>query len=151
MPGADIATYALPGPHPNAGCEAYDVTSGGVVIGQVWGDNRSSGDAVFQYRHNSGEIRTSTDGTSLASSTFSGVPTRTCLTCHVAHGTAANIDVAGGMDAVFLTTPADPLAATTWGANNMGASLNGDSTLLRMDGRTICMRCHAGDVGAAFP
>jgi predicted CXXCH cytochrome family protein len=115
--------------------DTTDVTVGRPALGSFigWGDARK-GDDIFQYRHNSGEVRGSSDGVWAQSGTaFTGVG-KTCLTCHVAHGTAAS-----AMTATIVANPiTDP--------NNNGSSLAGDSVLLRMDGRTICLRCHANSV-----
>ncbi len=68
----------------------------------------SSGDAVFSYRHQSNA---------------NGV---NCLSCHVAHGSAAQMSGFAGMQA---TVP--------------GVSLQpSDSALLRLDNRGVCEYCH---------
>lgn len=87
----------------------------------VWGDNRPSGDNTYMYRHSSGDIRASMDGTVTAGAGTS--LSRSCVACHVSHGT---------------TSAATALAA--------GATLTHDSALLRMDNRSICLRCHASSV-----
>lgn len=91
------------------------------ATGPGWGDNGDSGDLTYHYRHGAGDIRLSMDGTSLAGAGTS--VGRSCVACHVAHGTAAQMTA---------------LAS--------GASLSADSALLRMDNRSLCLRCHAGDV-----
>ena len=95
-----------------------------------WADVRGSGDSAHQYRHDSGDVlRNSTDGTFAArDGTTVG---RSCLVCHVAHGTSAVVD--GAVNASSVEA--------------VGRSLAGDSALLRMDERTICLSCHLGDVG----
>ena len=86
-----------------------------------WGDNASSGDLTYHYRHAAGDIRLSMDGTVAAGAgTSIG---RSCVACHTAHGSSAQMTAL---------------------ANS--ASLAADSALLRMDNRSICLRCHAGDV-----
>ena len=92
-----------------------------------WGDNSPSGDTTYMYRHTSGDIRASMDGT-VAAGTGTSVK-RSCVACHVAHGTASAAD-----------------SVATDGVNASTASLAGGSVLLRMDGRTICLRCHASSV-----
>jgi predicted CXXCH cytochrome family protein len=87
----------------------------------VWGDNRPSGDTTYMYRHTSGDLRASMDGTVSADTRTS--LGRACVACHVAHGT---------------TAAADSLASN--------ASLAKGSVLMRMDNRSICLRCHAGAV-----
>jgi predicted CXXCH cytochrome family protein len=87
----------------------------------VWGDNRPSGDNIYMYRHTSGDLRASMDGTVSADTRTS--LGRACVACHVAHGTTA--------------------ASNTLASN---ATLAGSSALLRMDNRSICLRCHAGGV-----
>ena len=104
------------------GCEAGASTSS--TTGYVWGDNRSSGDTLYAYRHASGDIRVSMDGTSAVGAGTS--LSRACSACHVAHGTTAISDTYGAGD--------DPLTA--------------DSALLRMDGRSQCARCHGFTVVA---
>ena len=79
-------------------------------------------------------IRASADGTYVPSSVANmTAPTslgRSCMACHVAHGTTAAMT-------------ADAAAANL----ATGANAEGDSTLLRMDNRSICLRCHASAVG----
>jgi predicted CXXCH cytochrome family protein len=91
------------------------------ATGPGWGDNGDSGDLTYHYRHSSGDIRLSMDGTSLAGT--GTTVSRSCVACHTAHGTSAQ-----------MTALAN------------GASLAADSALLRMDNRSTCLRCHAGDV-----
>jgi predicted CXXCH cytochrome family protein len=98
-----------------------------------WADTRKADD-IFMYRHNSGDVRGSNDGAWNQSATAFTSVGKTCLTCHVAHGTAAS--------AMTATLVADPINDP----DNDGNSLAGDSVLLRMDGRTICLRCHASSV-----
>jgi len=100
-------------------CEAVVSTTTGALTG--WGDNGSSGDSLYMYRHASGDIRLSSDG---ATNFGNGASvSRACVACHVAHGTTA--------------------AASTLAAS---ATLSNDSALLRMDNRAICLRCHAGNI-----
>ena len=100
-------------------CQAVVSTTTGLITG--WGDNGDSGDNVLKYRHASGDIRISSDGANAAGAGTS--LSRACNACHVSHGTTA--------------------AMTTLASN---ASLATGSTLLRMDNRSICLRCHAPDV-----
>lgn len=104
-----------------------DSTTGALLS---WGDSGSSGDTVYTYRHTSGDIRVSTDGTNAAGAGTS--VSRACAACHVAHGTSSNPDPA----------PGNGVDAGTAGVG----SLAGGSILLRMDGRTVCLRCHASSV-----
>jgi len=104
-------------------CEPVFSASTGLLTG--WGDNGPSGDNTYMYRHASGDIRLSMDG-----ATAKGAGTsvsRSCVACHVAHGTSAQM--------------------TTLAANATLAK--GSSVLLRMDNRSVCLRCHASDVN--FP
>ena len=71
-----------------------------------------SGDAVFKYRHVSGGI---------------AEDAANCLQCHVAHGSNAQ------MDGTFSSSIKGP---------NGEAVTSGDSRLLRMDNRGICIMCH---------
>jgi predicted CXXCH cytochrome family protein len=99
-------------------CEPV-VNATGTLTG--WGDNGDSGDTTYHYRHAAGDIRLSMDGTVAAGAGTS--ISRSCMACHVAHG----------------TTAASNAAASS-------ATLSGDSALLRMDNRSICLRCHASGV-----
>jgi predicted CXXCH cytochrome family protein len=108
--------------HPVDPVRCLPVVSATTGLLTGWGDNGDSGDDVYTYRHNSGDIRASMDGTVAAGAGTS--LSRACAACHVSHGTTA---------------------ASTSLAN--GATLAHDSALLRMDNRSICLRCHAGDVG----
>jgi predicted CXXCH cytochrome family protein len=98
-------------------CEAV-VNSTGSLTG--WGDNGPSGDSQYKYRHASGDIRLASDGTVAAGAGTS--VSRSCMACHVAHGTSA----------VMTTLALD--------------DLTNDSAMLRMDNRSICLRCHASSV-----
>jgi predicted CXXCH cytochrome family protein len=106
--------------HPTNPTECQAITdAAGVLTG--WGDNASSGDLTYHYRHGAGDIRLSMDGTVAAGAgTSIG---RSCVACHTAHGSSAQ-----------MTALAN------------GASLAADSALLRMDNRSICLRCHASNV-----
>jgi hypothetical protein len=99
-----------------------------------WGDNAGTGDATHAWMHSSGDVlRASSDGAYAPTATGMTAPTsvgRTCVACHVSHGTAAQMTIfAGRANQVYLEA---------------GVS---SSTLLRMDNRSLCLRCHAGDVG----
>lgn len=96
-------------------------TSGSAAGTWNWGDNRPSGDNTYMYRHTSGDLRASMDG--LYSADTRTTLGRACTACHVAHGTTA--------------------ASSTLAS---AATLAGDSALLRMDNRSICLRCHAGNI-----
>lgn len=96
-------------------------TATGALDTTKWGDNGTSGDALYMYRHASGDIRISMDGTSAAGAGTS--VSRSCVACHVAHGTTA--------------------ASTALASS---ATLAGDSALLRLDNRSVCLRCHASSV-----
>lgn len=118
--------------HPTECVGTSVVSASGAIAGVpagtvVWGDASPSGDTTYMYRHTSGDIRAAMDGTSTAGSGSS--VSRSCVACHVAHGTSAVADpVANGFDA------------------DADGSLAGGSVLMRMDGRTICLRCHASSV-----
>jgi hypothetical protein len=94
-------------------------TTTGALTG--WGDDGPSGDLTYMYRHSSGDIRISMDGATAAGAGTS--VSRSCVACHVSHGTAAQ-----------MTTLAD------------AGSLAHGSVLLRMDNRSVCLRCHANTV-----
>ena len=105
--------------HPTHPGECEAIVGGTGLTG--WGDNASSGDLTYHYRHAAGDIRLSMDGTTAAGAGTS--VSRSCVACHTAHGTAAT-----------MTALAN------------GASLAADSALLRMDNRSTCLRCHASSV-----
>ena len=86
-----------------------------------WGDNGDSGDLTYHYRHAAGDIRLSMDGATAAGAGTS--VSRSCMACHVSHGTAA-------VSTAFAS----------------GSTLAADSALLRMDNRSVCLRCHASNV-----
>lgn len=96
-------------------------TAAGVFDTTHWGDNGPSGDNTYMFRHTSGDIRLSMDGTVAAGAGTS--VSRACAACHVSHG----------------TTSASTVLASS-------ATLAGDSALLRMDNRSVCLRCHASTV-----
>jgi hypothetical protein len=131
--GVTLPVYAdadglAPWIHPTHPVDCQPITDAvtGALTG--WGDNSPSGDPTYMYRHTSGDVlRPSADGTTAAGAGTS--VSRACAACHVAHGTAAVAD-----------------AVATDGVNASTASLAGGSVLLRMDGRTICLRCHASDI-----
>ena len=100
-------------------CQPVVSTTTGLITG--WGDDGNSGDNVLMYRHASGDIRPSSDGTQTQGAGTS--VSRACTACHVSHGTTA-----------AMSTLAN------------SASLATGSTLLRMDNRSMCLRCHAGNV-----
>lgn len=125
QPDADgLAPYSHPVDPIN--CQPVVSATTGLITG--WGDNTPRGDSTYMYAHSTGETRASMDGTVTAGTgTTQG---RSCVTCHVSHGTAAQM-TAFASDAT--------LAAVG------GADVN-NSTLLITDNRSICLRCHTGDV-----
>ncbi len=130
---------AVGGVHPTyPDCQRVTDATTGLLTG--WGDNGPSGDATYMFRHTSGDIRLSVDGTSAAGAGTS--LSRSCVACHVAHGTSAAANV--------VDDPANPGTDFNAGVADSGSvsggSLAGGSVLLRMDGRTICLRCHASNV-----
>jgi len=76
----------------------------------------TSGDSIFAYRHQS-------NGTGFAG-TSSTAPT--CVQCHVAHGSNA----ATGINGATVPLPG-------------GTATGRDSSLLRIDNRGVCEKCHA--------
>jgi len=138
------ADSAAPYIHPNNATRCEPVLNSDGTLAS-WGDNGTSGDSVYTYRHASGDVRYSADGANSQGTDLVGGTTalgatlkvntgktvtsisRSCVACHVAHGTTAVANTIGGVDA---------------GAIGIG-SLAGGSVLLRMDGRSICLRCHA--------
>jgi predicted CXXCH cytochrome family protein len=125
--GVTLTQYApVGGVHPVDPARCEPVYTGAVITG--WGDNGPSGDTTYMYRHSSGDIRTSMDGTAAAGS--GATVSRSCVACHVSHGTTAQM-TAFASDAT--------LAAVA------GNDVN-NSVLLRMDNRSVCLRCHATTV-----
>jgi len=110
---ADVSTVDA------AYCVAAASTSS--TTGFLWGDSRPSGDNTYMYRHASGDIRASVDGTNAAGAGTS--LSRSCMACHVSHGTTAAMTTAIAQD-----------------------DLTADSALLRMDNRSQCLRCHANGI-----
>jgi hypothetical protein len=111
-------------------CQPVTNTTTGLLTG--WGDNGDSGDLTYKYRHSSGDIRLSADG-----ATAKGAGTsvsRSCVACHVAHGSAAVMTTLASGATLVPVPPA---------GNN--------SVLLRMDNRSICLRCHASTVNFPVP
>ena len=125
VPIVDDADGVAPWIHPTDAvrCQPVTNTTGGLT---GWGDNGPSGDSTYMYRHASGDIRVSMDGATAAGAGTS--ISRSCVACHVAHGTTAT-----------MTTLASSASLVPNPTNN--------SVLLRMDNRTLCLRCHAGAVG----
>jgi predicted CXXCH cytochrome family protein len=122
VPIYDDADGLPPWIHPVDPVRCLPVVSSTTGVLTGWGDDGDSGDTVYRYRHSSGDIRASMDGTVTAGSGSS--VSRSCVACHTAHGTTAQ------MTAYALT---ETLAAPS-------------SVLLRMDNRSVCLRCHASDV-----
>ena len=85
------------------------------LAGATSGSN-ASGDAIFSYRH-------TTTGNSFAGNA-STAPT--CVQCHVAHGSNA---------AVGTNSAAVPLPGSS-------AARGANSSLLRIDNRGVCQKCH---------
>ena len=83
-----------------------------------------STDAIFKYRHN-----TSWSGSALRGTNYEGATgSRTCMTCHVSHGTAATM----GGDA----------ADASWQGIG-GTTGPSGSRLLTTNNRGVCRQCHS--------
>lgn len=85
-----------------------------------WSSSRStaSGDATFMYRHSTSKYRV-------------------CSTCHVSHGSNAIMNVnpaLGGTTSANVPFPD--------GAIHNKTATSGDSRLLKLDNRGICLECH---------
>jgi predicted CXXCH cytochrome family protein len=133
LPDQPDADNAAPWIHPGdaahvARCEPV-VNASGLLT--AWGDLGESGDSTYMFRHASGDIRPAMDGYVPATpSTTDGIQVkRSCMACHVAHGTSA------------LETGQAAIADSP---GVVGGSLVGDSALLRLNGRSMCLRCHSG-------
>lgn len=107
-------------------CQAVVSATTGLITG--WGDNGDSGDAVYMYRHASGDIRLSMDQSTAAGT--GATVSRACAACHVSHGTSS-----------AMTSLASDATLTAVAGNDVN-----NSTLLRMDNRSLCLRCHASTV-----
>jgi predicted CXXCH cytochrome family protein len=136
------ADKAAPWVHPVSPTRCEPVVDASTGALTAWGDTGSTGDAVHTYMHSSGDVlRTSADGAAVTIPSGTN-PTpitapasvgRTCVACHVAHGTAAQMTtMAGQANQVYIQS---------------GALATPSSVLLRMDNRSLCLRCHASSVG----
>ena len=124
--GVTLPVYApVGGLHPLHPTECNLVISTVTGLPTNWDDNSPSGDTTYMFRHASGDIRLSMDGTVAAGAGTS--VSRACAACHVSHGTTASMTALAG-------------AADSAAGVRDGASLAGGSTLLRMDNRSICLR-----------
>ncbi len=114
-----------------------------------------SGDAIFAYRHKTGDEMTSDNESS--SCGYNGVACHggpawfntnknlSCLACHVAHGTAAQMDDRvgempwPGQDMTDSDVPTDEHTEYGWDLDG-----NNRSNLLRLDNRGVCQNayCH---------
>jgi hypothetical protein len=79
----------------------------------------ASGDPIYTYRHTSNNA---------------GEDNPNCIQCHVAHGSNATMTGAFSMN---LNNPGDSSAN-----NNSGSADPGDSRLLRVNNRGVCLLCH---------
>jgi predicted CXXCH cytochrome family protein len=114
------------GAHPVDPIRCEPVYTGAALTG--WGDNGDTGDTDYMFRHASGDIRISEDGSTAAGT--GATVSRSCVACHTAHGTTSAM-TAFASDATMAAVA--------------GADVN-NSTLLRMDNRSLCLRCHATTV-----
>jgi predicted CXXCH cytochrome family protein len=87
-------------------------------MGKSGARSTDSGDAIFTYRHTTTKI--------------DKVGTRNCITCHVAHGSNANMN---GASSAAVPQP-DGTMAKEHAIGQAG------SRLLRVDNRGICIMCH---------
>lgn len=127
-----VAANATTGLHPTDPTRCvqseYETPRASGTFYTVWGDNGGTADSTYKFMHSSGDIRASMDGAVAAGAGTS--VSRACVACHVAHGTSAEM-TAFASDAT--------LAAVA------GADVD-NSLLLRMDNRSVCLRCHASDI-----
>jgi predicted CXXCH cytochrome family protein len=136
LPDYPDADGLAPWIHPNDSTRCQPVLNAAGTLLVSWGDNAASGDTIYAFMHSSGDsLRIAADGTGTVAGTATQAVKRSCVACHVAHGTSAQMTTFAGT--------ADPLPNPPMGG---GGSLAGGSTLLRMDNRSICLRCHAGTV-----
>jgi len=87
-------------------------------MGKSGARSTDSGDAIYTYRHTTTKI--------------DKVGTRNCITCHVAHGSNANMN---GTQSSKVPMPDGTVAKE----HAVGAA---GSRLLRVDNRGICLMCH---------
>jgi predicted CXXCH cytochrome family protein len=112
----------------------------------------NSGDAVYTYKHRSDAVKalSYTDGTGgpvvypdLAGGKVEGGGGANCITCHVAHGSNATM----GDVSKTVTNPDGSAAYVNTDQGNTldgtGAPALGDSRLLRVDNRGMCLMCHS--------
>jgi hypothetical protein len=102
-------------------------------------DTTKDGDFTFRHRSDNGTVSLQTGVTTRGTPVTGGVPDMNvlgynnpnCLTCHVAHG--SNADMSGDSNSQFSKTVKDP-------AGNVPAG--GSSYLLRVSNRGMCKMCH---------
>jgi len=108
-----------------------------------------SGDAIFAYRHMAGDSPATCGGC------HDGAPSAAtvvvtfnpdywnhqvdCMTCHVAHGTSAD-----------MTTDGPYSGTVNWPDGSSTPNGDARSSLLRADGRGVCQGCH-NQIGTATP
>jgi predicted CXXCH cytochrome family protein len=114
--------------------------------------NTASGDAVYKYRHRSDALKklSYTDSTTgavvypdLAGGKVVGGGSANCITCHVAHGSNATM---GDVSKTVTNPDGSAAYVNTEKGNTLdgsGAPALGDSRLLRVDNRGMCLMCHS--------
>lgn len=112
-----------------------------------------SGDAVYKYRHRSDSLKkldntaTNADGSPVypdlyGTTKVEGGGAPNCITCHVAHGSNST----QGTVSASVTNPSGSSAYVNGPYGNVldgsGSPTVGDSRLLRVDNRGMCLMCH---------
>jgi hypothetical protein len=112
-----------------------------------------SGDAVYKYRHRSDSLKkldntaTNADGSPVypdlyGTTKVEGGGAPNCITCHVAHGSNST----QGTVSQSVTNPDGGTAYVNGPYGNVldgsGSPTVGDSRLLRVDNRGMCLMCH---------
>lgn len=112
-----------------------------------------STDAVYRYRHRSDALKalsttaTNADGSPVypdiyGTASVKGGGSANCITCHVAHGSNATM----GDVSKTVTNPDGSPAYVNQDSGNVldgtGSPALGDSRLLRVDNRGMCLMCH---------
>ncbi|MCC7104019.1 MAG: cytochrome c3 family protein [Chloroflexi bacterium] len=95
-----------------------------------------SGDAIFNFRHQSGDSGTGTMGNQTGAPYGSATFTPFCLQCHVSHGS----------NATLATTRSSSSGNIPWPGSS--TSRSAESTLLKVDNRGTCILCHGTSPGS---
>ncbi len=112
-------------------CHTRYLASGGKPGAE--GSRVDSGDAIFTYRHTSSGLSLSSRGLPPGSDPIPMWKNRACITCHASHGSNAEM-------------PGTDSSSVPWPGQTVYAENSNDpqrASLLKMDNRGICLKCHA--------